>query len=158
MDLTAENLLQRSELTHFSINDFKKKLVSENHGPPIEFCELCCSGDPCMRQHTILTSSQLRRNVEEWEDLNLVPNLGVLQQIKSNWTSFEVIKLYYFKSNIYYLFTADSHELQFQETMKMTGGTGTYVALQWDFGKGKPFRICTPPKKKINLLVICDQF
>ena len=92
MELTADNLVQRSDLTRFWINNFKKNLVSDNHAPPIEFCQSCSSGTPCQRQHAILTSSELRRNVEEWEDLNLLPTLDVLQQIKSIWQTLEVIK------------------------------------------------------------------
>ena len=65
--LTADYILNRSELKRFEISDYKKKLVSADHAPPLEF-----SGTPCQRQHAILTSSQCYRNVIEWEDINRV--------------------------------------------------------------------------------------
>ena len=85
-------VLYRSQLTRFEISDYKKNLVSANHAPPLEFCQSCSAGTPCQRQHAILTSSQRRRNVIEWEDLNILPALEVLLQIKSIWQNFEVIK------------------------------------------------------------------
>ena len=90
--LTADNILNRSEMTRFERSDYKKKLVSANHAPPLEFCKSCSSGTPCQCQHAILTSSQHRRNIIEWEDINLLPTLEVLLQIKSFWQNFEVIK------------------------------------------------------------------
>ena len=64
--LTADNILNRSELTRFERSDYKKKLVSANYAPPLEFCKSCSSGTPCQRQHAILTSSKYRRNIIEF--------------------------------------------------------------------------------------------
>ena len=90
--LTADNILNRSEMTRFERSDYKKKLVSANHAPPLEFCKSCSSGTPCQRQHAILTSSKYRRNIIEWEDINLLPTLEVLLQIKSFWQNFDFNK------------------------------------------------------------------
>ena len=44
IELTADNIVQRSELTRSSINDYQKKLISDDHAPPLEFCKYCSSG------------------------------------------------------------------------------------------------------------------
>ena len=87
----AKNILDRSVLTRFEMNNYKKQFVSYHHAPPIEFCDRCTSDKHCQRQHAVVTSSPIRRQVVEWDDITLLPCLDVLKHIKSNWSKFEVL-------------------------------------------------------------------
>ena len=69
----AKNILDRSVLTRFEMNNYKKQFVS------------------CQCQHAVVTSSPIRRQVVEWDDITLLPCLDVLKHIKSNWSKFEVL-------------------------------------------------------------------